>query len=499
MDVITLTKINEVYMHVGCDAGIAMELNEHFSFYVEGYKFMPIYRNGMWDGKIYLFDRRKSQLYLGLLDEIAKFAADRQYTLDLQGELLQGDPAPDMEELGAWIASLELHSNGIPIVPHGEQISALAYAIQHNRLVAIIPTGGGKSLIAYLFCRWFLEQYDSQVLISVPTTSLVEQLTKDFADYSIKDESFNTDDTVHKIYSGKDKNTDKPIVISTWQSIFRLHARWFENFGAIIGDEAHTFKAKSLNKIMESLVNAKYRIGLTGTLDGSSVSEMSLKGLFGPVKRFVTTKELMDRGVLAELDIQALMLNYSEEESKAASRLDYANEMKWLVEHPGRNKFVADMALNLEGNTIIMFKIIKHGEEMFRIIDETNTDPERKIYFVSGKVQTDDRERIRQIIETEKNAIVVASMGVFSTGINIRNIHNIVFAAPVKSLIKVLQSIGRGLRKSDNGAVTRLFDISDNLSRGSRKNFSLLHGAARLKIYVKEKFNFKVTEINISG
>jgi len=351
-----------------------------------------------------------------------------------------------------------------------------------------------------MMIRWFLDNHDEKILIVVPTTSLVEQLYKDFDDYSTQDDGFDAAVDAHKIYSGKEKNAfSSRVVITTWQSATTLPKSWFFQYGMVVGDEAHLFKAKSLNTIMANLVNAQYRIGTTGTIDGSVCNELVLIGNFGPVHRVITTKQLMDSDTLASLKIKCLVLNHDDELKKLVCKMDYQKEIDAIVSHPGRNSFISKLALDQKGNTLVLFNLVaKHGKPLYKqILSLINNSEEqdRKVFYVSGEVNAMDRESIRGIVENEKNAIIVASSATFSTGINIKNLHQIIFAAPTKSQIRVLQSIGRGLRKSDDGRGTVVYDISDNFSWKKKKNYTMQHAIDRIKIYDKEGFEYKVYEI----
>jgi superfamily II DNA or RNA helicase len=326
----------------------------------------------------------------------------------------------------------------------------------------------------------------------VPTTSLVEQLTNDFKEYGMDAENL-----VHKIYSGKDKITNKRIIISTWQSIYKLPRQWFAKFGVIFGDECHGFKSKSLMSIMNKATEAEYRYGTTGTLDGSQTHELALQGLFGSIYRVTSTKSLQDNDTLAKLAIKRVVLNYSEEERRSKTGLAYMDEISYLVGNTSRNRFITNLAASLNGNTLVLFqRVEQHGKVLFDLIDR-KVEENRKVFFVAGETDTTDREAIRGIVEKQKDSITVASLGTFSTGINIRNLHNIIFASPSKSQIRVLQSIGRGLRKSDDGRVTELYDISDDLSWKTKKNYSLLHSFERLKMYQKEEFQYQTIKVEI--
>lgn len=477
-------------LYVDCEPGYAAELSEFFSFYVPGYKFMPAYKNKVWDGKIRLFNRINGELSAGLYAYLIKFAAERSYSVDTE-ESDYGFPIPAKSPLE--LADL-LNDATLPFQPRDYQYDALETALTRTRAILLSPTGSGKSFIAYLLIKYYLSNLNNKVLLIVPTTSLVEQMYSDFTDYGM-----DVDQYVHKIYSGKDKITNKRVIVSTWQSIYKLPAKWFKQFGMVVGDECHGFKSKSLSSIMNKSTEAKYRYGLTGTLDGTQTHKLMLEGLFGPVYKVTTTKALQDNETLAPLDIKVLLLNYPENIRKDFGKRDYQDEIDFIVGNVARNRLIRNLAIDARGNTLVLFRLVdKHGKPLFDQINN-KVDEDRKVFFVSGDTDTADREAIRGIVEKQNNAIIVASLGTFSTGINIRNLHNIIFASPSKSQIKVLQSIGRGLRKSDNGQITTLYDIADDLHWKSRKNFTLLHSAQRVKIYEKEQFKYKLIKVDLDG
>lgn len=483
-------------LEVDVESGIAAELSDYFSFFVPGYKFMPAYKNKVWDGKIKLFNRMTGELNAGLYVYLLKFASERSYVVDTE-ESRFGFPVPEQQPLHNMTDLLS--DATLPFQPRDYQYDAIETALKRTRAILLSPTGSGKSFIIYLMTKYWLNylsngyQYPKagRVLVIVPTTSLVEQMTQDFLDYGCNE------DAIHKIYSGKDKNFNKAIVISTWQSIYKLPPKWFEQFGMVIGDECHGFKSKSLSSIMNKATLAKYRYGLTGTLDGTQTHKLVLEGLFGPVYQVTKTKTLQDAGALAALDIKVLLLNYSKETRDNFGKKTYQEEIDWIVSNESRNRFVRNLALSCTGNTLVLYhRVEAHGKPLFELIN-SKAEEGRKVFFISGDVDTSDREAIRKIVEKQKNAIIVASMGTFSTGINIRNLHNIIFASPSKSQIKVLQSIGRGLRQSDDGRTTQLFDVADDLSQGKHKNYTYLHSVERVKIYKKEQFNYNMVKVDM--
>ena len=484
MSQIFVMKKNEAVVQISCDEGVAQELSDYFAFFSPGYQYQPLYKHGLWDGKIRLFDRRFSTLPGGLVPYLSQFAKDRQYPIIIDETILLTTNL-SLLEARTFAESLRL-----PVTPYDHQIEAFTKGIRTRRGLILSPTSSGKSLLIYLLVR-FLQQSHRKGVIIVPTTSLVEQLYKDFESYG-----WDAYKHVHRIYAGKEKQTNHFVTITTWQSLALQPSEYLAQFDFVIGDEAHGFKAKSLSKIMLNLINADVRIGTTGTLDGTKTHKLVLEGLFGPVFQSTTTKELMNKGIISDLKIKCLVLKYPEEFRQQHRKDDYQTEYTSVITHPARMKFIRNLALSLQGNTLILFQLVeKHGKPMYDdLISHAN---KHQIHFVHGKVDTEDRELIRGFVETSDTAIVVASYGTFSTGINIRNLHNVIFAAPSKARIRNLQSIGRGLRKADGKAYATLFDVVDDLRIGKHENFLLQHFIERAKIYNEEKFSFQQYHVEL--
>jgi len=484
-------KVNEVYVKVNCERHVAQELSDFFTFFVPGHQFVPAFRNRIWDGKIRLFDLRNNQLYIGLIPYFEEFCKERDYTWS--HDEIEDDYS--LYHAKKFIKELNIHSNGKPIEVREHQINAYVHAMQRRRALLLSPTASGKSLIIYMLFRQMLRYKEgSKGLIIVPTTSLVEQLFSDFGDYN----NGAMGEYVHRIYQGKEKHTDKPLTISTWQSLYQLPKEYFHQFDYIIGDEAHLFKAQSLTTILTSCINAKYRIGLTGTLDGTKTHKLVLEGLFGQVKQVTTTRELMDKKQVSDFEIKCLILKHPDDVCLEMKDKDYQAEIQYLIACEARNKFIKNLAVSLGNNTLILYQMVaKHGQVLYDMIRNTENIGDRKVFFVHGGTETEDREKIREIMEKENDAIIVASYGTFSTGINIRNLHNIIFASPSKSRVRSLQSIGRGLRNSEGKDKATLYDIADDLRYKKHMNFTLKHFVERVKIYTEEKFSFKTYKIGL--
>lgn len=485
--------LNDVHMRVQADAGVSQELADFFTFKVPGYQFMPAYRNKMWDGNIRLYNRRNNTLYAGLIDYVKEFADTREYDIDIESQMEMEDSfsVKDAEE---FIEELNPTHK-----PRDYQLQAFIKCVRSKRKLVLSPTASGKSFIIYMLTKW----YQSPTLVIVPTISLVHQMKGDFVDYGCDSED------VYTIQGGVDKDTDCPIVISTWQSIHKMPKAWFDRFDVVIGDEAHLYKAKSLTGILEKMPNTPFRFGFTGTLDGTHTHKLVLEGLFGSVHQVITTKELIEQKHLADFKIKALILKYTDATRSEMKKKTYNEEIDFLMQCPERNNFIKNLALSLKGNTLILYhQVDKHGKVLNNLIKE-KAEEGRKVFFVHGGVDGAEREQIRAITEQETNAIIVASYGTFSTGINIRRLHNVIFASPTKSRIRTLQSIGRGLRKAASGETgedgkelqakeqATLFDIADDLTWKSRVNYTLKHFLERMKYYTGEKFPYKVHNIEL--
>ena len=480
IDTIEVSKKDEVFLKITCEASVAQELCDFFTFTVPGHTFMPAYRMKIWDGKIRLFNIHNRLLYSGLLEYVFIFAEKRNYEVKPDGDWWK---PRKIEKNEKFFEDLKL-----PFEPRDYQIEGFHHALSYKKSLLVSPTASGKSLIIYLIVR----ALNTKTLIIVPTTSLVSQLYADFQEYGWDSAKY-----CHQVYAGQDKVSDKQVIISTWQSIYKLHKKTFEPYKLVIGDEAHGFKSKSLTSIMTKCVNAEYRIGTTGTLDGTQTHKLVLEGLFGKVYKVTSTAKLIDRKQLAPFRVEIIVLKYPDVVCEQFKQIKYADELEFLVGHEKRNKYIRNLVLSLEGNTLLLFRLVKkHGRILYDMIEE-KTDDDRKTFFVFGGTETEVREQIRAIAETERDAIIVASYGVFSTGINIRNLHNIVFASPSKSRIRNLQSIGRGLRLSDTTDKTTLYDIADDLRWKNRKNYAYRHHEDRLKIYDEEKFPYKIHNITL--
>ena len=393
---LTIEKVNEVYLKISTEPHIEYELRDRFTFEVPNMKFMPQYRRRHWNGEIHLFDMRTKRIYVGLLDKVVAFCEKSGYSFEFVENKFYGLPF-EVNEMICKEGVKDYMGSITSIKPRDYQVDAVHDALRYNRKLLISPTASGKSFMIYSVVRFHVGM-NRKVLLVVPTTSLVEQMFKDFQDYG-----WDAENHCHRIYAGRERVNTNEVTITTWQSVYQMDRIFFEDYDVIIGDEAHLFKSKSLIGIMDKCHHAKYRYGFTGTLDGTQTHKWVLEGLFGPSYKVTGTKKLIDEGHLAKLDIQCLVLKHRPQKFDT-----YEDEIKYLISHENRNKFISNLSVDLKGNTLVLYtRVETHGAILYDLINKKVSDG-RKVFFIHGGVDAEDREQVRKITEEEKDAIIVS-------------------------------------------------------------------------------------------
>jgi len=479
---VVIEKKDETHLRIYTSDSIAREFNEYFSFEIPNAIHIAR-RKGInydkWGGKKKLFHMNTRTLYVGLLHKLVALCKRRGYTYEIDFEITE---EVDHDEVDMLIDNLEL-----PDEPYYFQRDAVKFVLENKRSLILSPTSSGKSAIMYMISQLT----HGRTLITVPTISLVNQLRDEFIFYGADPRSIQTIN-MH----APDKDIRAPIVISTWHSVYELPTEWFDHFNVLMGDEAHGYKSTSLVQMMEAAANVPYKIGLTGTTDDVQVNEMVLEGLFG--RRFVTTtlRDMIDDGIASDIEIVCLVLDYPEEARKLAKKMKYEDEKRFVHNHEWRNHFIVNLsAASPRLNTLTLFqKIEEHGHKLLALA-EPRTD--KQVHYIHGKVDVEIRDAIKRILEADAGNSLYASYGTFSTGENVKNLHEIIFASPYKSKIKVLQSIGRGARKHASKTKIRVYDIVDDLSWNGKDNTLLEHFKSRVEIYNKEYLDYSIKTIKV--
>lgn len=477
-----------------CDPGILMELSDQLTFFKDNYKYDPKFRNRLWDGKIRLVNRMTRLVYAGLAQKIKKFCDANDYSFTFDDEFTYDNVS--VKEVEDHIKSL-----GIPdwLEIRDYQVESIVKCLRSRRRTLLSPTSSGKSFMIYAISTW----YRQKTLIIVPTIGLVNQMASDFRDYGFKG-------VIHTSTEGllKDNDIAADFVITTWQSLdngkSKMPKKWFDQFKVVFGDEAHGCKATTLIKILSNMESTPYRFGTTGTLDNSDLNKHTIYGLFGAPYQSTTTRELIDNGYAADIKIKCIVLKYPDDvrkdfnkpvydpKTKKSRKKTYQEEIDFLIGYDKRNVFIKNLALSLDGNKLVFFRLTDHGDKLNAALDGN-----ANVFYIDGGVKGAKREEIRKAIEEEENAILLASLGTTSTGVSINRLHHMIAASPSKSKIKVLQSIGRMLRQHDEKTHATLYDIVDDLSGGSKKNYTLTHFEERAKIYDQESFDYKIYNVGL--
>ena len=370
------------------------------------------------------------------------------------------------------------------------QITATNAALKQGTGNIVISMAGGKTLIIATLIQSIRNNTNKNLtLIIVPSIQLVEQTYKDFIDYGL-------DSTNITRWSGKHKKDPKAEIIIASSSILqsKLSDRsFFKDLDLLIVDEAHKCrKGNKINKLIDQ-IPTPHKFGFTGTMPPDKIDYWNVVGKLGPVVYEKTSKELRDEKYISDGIIEVIKLEYNnmpihtEVPSILKPTVAYDTECDFLYENQFRNNIINNLCDRLDKNTLIIVDRIIHGEAIYNTIKELH---KKKVYFIQGSVSLEAREEIRTLMEDRDDIICIAISKIFSTGINIKNLHYIIFGDAGKAKIKIIQSIGRGLGLHETKNKLVIFDIADNLTYGKR------HLEERINLYDQEKYKYKITTLN---
>lgn len=481
MSVVKFIRIDEVYCSVDADYDIFQELAEALTFEIPKKQFHPLVQAGQWDGKIRLLNRMNHLMYGGLIEYASLLAREMGYEVEIDSAYAE-NPFSEAEA-EEFFKTLDL-----PFDPYDFQANAFIHCIQHKKALILSPTSSGKSLLMYLILS-FLKV---KTLLVVPGIGLAKQLAKEIKGYGYKGD-------IHQVMGGTEKNSDALLTIAVWNSIYKLPKKYFTQYEVLIADEVHRFDSKSLKTLMEKTTTIEYKIGVTGSLQETKTHQLTLIGMFGPIMKTISTREMIDRGLASEAEIRIIVFTYPTEDTQDLPfKRSYEDEIKFIISHPLRNRFIVNLANSLPGNGMILFRRVeKHGKVIYDLLQAAG---KKKVHFIHGGTDGDQREAIRSIMEQEDDVIALASDGTTATGTSINNIQWMMKVNPIKSVINNKQSIGRGLRKDGKENKIQYYDLADELPPtvgGREKGYLHSHLVERLKIYVKEKFPFKIHKIKL--
>lgn len=505
---IVLQRYDKVYFKVICSRDIALEINDTFAYEIKDARFNPKVKAGIWDGFIRLYSLTNKTFPIGLYDAFMDFCVKSEYTVVVAGDPIIEKTDITPQVLHEFVSKLTLKTKkGVELDVRSYQYVGVFKSIRDRRRVVLSPTGSGKSLIQYLVVR-YLRSIGHNIVIIVPSTGLVTQLKGDFEDYSYYDSTWNADDEILMLPAEKkrfERGETPPIIISTWHSLVKKPDSFFTYFDCVMVDEVQSAKANELQNILKKLTNADIRLGFTGTLNDCVTDKMLIHAMFGSSIRVADTVDLIDKKQLSEFNLKVIALKYSKEKKKPFRYYDeskgrmvqipYKDEIKLICSDDKRNRVVCKLAQACSGNTLILYNFRDHGRALVKLLDTKYSD--KVVLYIDGESSLKARENVGVAMSEINNVVVVASFGTFAAGVNIPSIQNVILASPTKSDIRLLQSIGRGLRKSEGKTLCRIFDIADLIyTTKTMPNYTYKHMVHRLKTYLENRFEYEIMEVD---
>jgi len=459
-----------IQIHTDNNAYIT-DIREYFTDYVEGFKFQPKYRTGMWNGKICVMASNRSLPY-GLLIQVLKFHKKNYKDI----ELIIDDDVKEFFK-GVYIDP----NYDLNIFPRNYQIECILSCLENKSGIILSSTASGKSCIITYVIKALMESNNiKRSLIIVPTISLVQQFYSDMIEYGMDSH------IIGRVYS-KMKELNQDIVISTWQTLSK-HYDILENFDCIICDEVHSAKAFVIKTILSKCINAKWRFGFTGTLPSSKLDLFNIQSYLGPVLRTYSAAELADLGYVSRCKIELMHINYNSPEKYELCG-DYNIVKDMVFNNEVRLNLIKNTLKKADGNVLVLVGLVeKEGQILKEYLEKS--DIKKEIVFIWGDIKVEEREFWRSELGKRNNIILIATYQIFQVGVNAPTLKYILFASPFKSKIRVLQSIGRALRKHESKDYAVIYDIIDNVK------FLEDHGIKRMRYYSQERFDISETIYN---
>jgi len=462
-----------------------------------------------WNGIVRFIDQY-SRIPLGLWGEVKKLGAKYNFPISIEKNNFITDSGYSAEDLEDWIAD---HFKNSKIKPRYYQTEAVKRALYFLNCTEEISTSGGKTLISYMLFRYLFDRKKiKRMLYVVPNVCLVEQSEDKFFDY---DEACGLEPNWESqcIFGGAKKRRKEDVaelVFGTFQSLSKKDAEYFESFDIVMVDETHHAKANSIKSILVKCHNAKWKIGLSGSLPKEGTCDsFTIQAYLGPNVYTLASHQLIDEGNATPVHIIGLELDYLAEETKknlydlrnvSADEKDGAKllnlEKQLAREDRKRFNYICETIMRSSKNSLVLFSDIKNGYGK-SIYDWFRGNTEKNAYYIDGSTDPERRELYKKKMESEEDVIIIASIGVFSEGIDILNLHNIYIIETSKSDVIVRQILGRGMRLMQGKDKITVFDFSDNFkyklgtNKYQEKNYLLRHSDERQRIYKEKRFPYK--------
>jgi len=511
-------KVDEVYFYVyphkGEENDDLVELQKEFSVEHPERFYMDDYKKNKWDGTVKFIKfvdktRMVAIAPVGLFLEIFEYLRNRNIKFIIDDNDY-GIKDLNLENFDEYVEQIQPENKKMLTPERYYQVIAAKTALEYNRSILELTTGAGKSLILYAFIRYLFDyefEKGEKFLLVVPSTDLVEQMYDDFIEYGIPEKA------IKRIYSGKEKVFKRPIVISTWQSLFKYDFKFFEQFSGLAIDEVHRAKGVEISRIAENCINARFRLGTSGTVYSKKkdifkyFSITAFLGMpFTPDK--AQTNTLIETGVLTDFYVRHIVFNWVKmEKGKPAKfkieNFNYNLEYDMILESQKRKEMIINYILNFWKNRdvkkstfLILSKRVKYVEEIYaELVKRLKSD--KDVQYIHGQIKTEKRKEILAYIK-EHGGLVSANVDILGTGVNIPNVSDVFFVNPIKSDILLLQSIGRSVRRYDGKSLAKIHDFVDKIPvKGVKENTVYSWLTEKKKLYVSKQYKFDVVEVDL--
>ena len=464
---------------------------------INNWRFHPLVKKGLWDGSVAFIKGKK--IPSGLWYEVVEIYIEYKFEYNISGLRTLFDSTIEEAEIKKWALDFFITHE---LTPHNYQIETAYKILKYRRSLAELATSAGKSLINFLTIAHLLStEKAKKVLVIVPNVSLVVQATEDFENYN---QYAKIPLKIQQIYSGAKIRASSNVVIGTYQSLVKKESEYFKQFDVVSVDECHKISSVSIRKILDDCWHCDYRFGVSGTIPKKgTVERLTLMSNTGPVITNISANYLQEQGHISECQVVMIHMDYATDEQKEAFyQLSKSNddkqrlfslEQNFTINSKKRLDFITSIISKFKKNSLVLFYRIEHGEALFNALRQAY---DGEVFYVDGN--TDDllRESYKKKMEEGDHKILVASYGTFSTGINIKNIHNIALTESFKSEVIIRQSIGRGLRKHADKDILTVIDFVDDLRYYHKgfvwKNYIFKHAESRKGIYIEQKFPFSI-------
>lgn len=481
------------------EISLTRKIHNHF--------FHPLVKKKHWDGAICFLDKRGPiwRVPVGLWSEIFEICEKYKIEVEIIGLDQIIDGSLTLEEFTKWCNDF---FEDRKFSPRDYQIEAAWRIVKFRFSCLEIATSSGKTLIAFIVLAYLKNVLGiNKFLMIVPNTTLIIQGSEDFEEYGLK-ELDNCD--IQLIHGGNKNKISGGLMIGTYQSLVKQDESFFDGVEAIFVDESHQGHSKSIKEVISKCKDSRYRFGLSGTLTNRNTAEhLTIQQYLGPLIMEISPKFLFDNKYATPVAIKIVKMDWLDpnlkeklydlrsNKSEMEGNEIFGIERKLVVSSGKRLKYIVDFIAKTSKNSLVLFQSVGdgYGKRIYESLREVQA--EKEVYYVDGDTDPERRDYYKTKLEEGANKVLVASFGTLSTGVSVKNIHNIFLTESYKSEVLIKQSLGRGMRLYEGKEKVNIIDFVDDFSWKSSANYLMKHSLERIEIYKREKFDYKIYDVTL--